>query len=631
MSGQDEFEFRPRLGRIGSKGGAQPSSIKAYLKSARKRSGKMSGGSGRAFAFAGARRVMIKARVHRLSGGGGGAQRAHVSYLERDGAGKDREPAQFYNDTEEALDGQAWLKEHTNERHHFRFIVSPEDGEKLHDLKPFVRDLVSNMEIDLQTKLDWIAVDHYNTQHPHTHFVMSGKRDDGKDLVIPRAYLSNGMRERASALLTRELGLQTEQEMSAKLERDISARKVTRIDRILSGEMDRNGAIDLSNLKRHRPHYQARLRHLRDLGLAQHQSGSIWAVDKELRSTLAALERSDAIAHRIDHAIQSAGLDRIGAHEQGGYDARQSVQGRLLKIGYADELQDQRYAIVDGLDGRVHHFDLGTHFPRDLRPGQMIEVKPRSPGAIEIDREIERVAAEHDGVYSEANHRALDPNVRSPHLEAVNNRIEALERAGLVERFSDGDLLITDGLIHRINDHFGKAAKRSPTIVRKLEGYAFEPQIEAQGETWLDRQLAGVAKDPLSEAGLGGEVRSAIAKRMTIHKDRGLVSDPGSKALTRAQLRTLQELSLKHAASEVEKQTGLSHRPLKAGREIEGKFKQVYQTPNAKFAIIERGHEFSLVPWKPNLERMRNRQIQLSMSPGGGITWTRGRSLGLSR
>jgi hypothetical protein len=118
---------------------------------------------------------------------------------------------------------------------------------------------------------------------------------------------------------------------------------------------------------------------------------------------------------------------------------------------------------------------------------------------------------------------------------------------------------------------------------------------------------------------------------MTTHKDRGLVSDPGSKALTRAQLRTLQELSLKHAASEVEKQTGLSNRPLKAGREIEGKFKQVYQTPNAKFAIIERGHEFSLVPWKPNLERMRNRQIQLSMSPGGGLTWTRGRSLGLSR
>ena len=631
MSGQDEFEFQPRLGRIGSKGGAKPSSIKAYLKSARKQSGKVSGGSGRAFAFAGARRVMIKARVHRLSGGGGGAQRAHVSYLERDGAGKDREPAHFYNDIEDALDGQAWLKEHTNERHHFRFIVSPEDGEKLQDLKPFVRDLVSNLEIDLETKLDWIAVDHYNTQHPHTHIVMSGKRDDGKDLVIPRNYLSNGMRERASALLTRELGLQTEQEISSKLERDISARKVARIDRILRGEMERNGAIDLSNLKRHRPHYQVRLHHLSDLGLAQHQSGSVWTVDKELRSTLAALERSDAIARRIEHAIQSAGLDRIGAHEQGAFDAHQSVQGRLLKIGYADELQDQRYAIVDGLDGRVHHFDLGTRSPSDLRPGQMIEVKPRSPRAIEMDREIERVAAEHDGVYSEENYSALEPKVRSTHLEAVSNRIEALERAGLVERFSDGDVLITDGFIDRVNDHFGKAAKRSPTIIRKLQGHAFEHQVEAQGETWLDRQLTGVANVPLSEAGLGGEVRSAMAQRMTIHKDCGLVSDPSAKTLTRAQLRTLQELSLTHAASEVEKQTGLSHRHLKPGQEIEGTFKHTYQNPNVKFAIVERGHEFSLVPWKASLERMRNRQVQISMSPGGGITWARGRSLGLSR
>ncbi len=185
MSGQDEFEFRPRLGRIGSKGGTKPSSVKAYLKSARKRPGKITGGSGRAVAFAGARRIMIKARVHRLSGGGGGggAQRAHISYLERDGAGKDREPAQFYNDVEEALDGQAWLKEHTNERHHFRFIVSPEDGEKLQDLKPFVRELVSNMEIDLETKLDWIAVDHYNTEHPHT-WTCRAFKEAGHDTIL---------------------------------------------------------------------------------------------------------------------------------------------------------------------------------------------------------------------------------------------------------------------------------------------------------------------------------------------------------------------------------------------------------------------------------------------------------------
>ncbi|MEL6758660.1 MAG: DUF3363 domain-containing protein, partial [Pseudomonadota bacterium] len=365
MSRDGDFDFQPKLGRIRSQSSFKPKGMKAYLKGARKRSNN-TGGGGRSTAFAGARRVMIKARVHRLSGSGAGTQRAHISYLERDGAGKDKEPAEFYDDVSDGIDGQDWLKEHANDRHHFRFIVSPEDGEKLQELKPFIRDLVSQMEIDLETKLDWVAVDHYNTEHPHTHIVMSGKRDDGKDLVISKDYLSHGMRERGSAFLTRELGLQTEAELTAKLERETALRKVTRMDRILMREMDRNGGINLDNLRRNRPHYQKRLNTLRSMGLARHQSGGIWSVDDQLDAALNALEKSDTIAVRIERAVRTAGLDRISAHEQGPFKYGDAVHGRLLKVGYQDELLDRRYAIVDGLDGRVHHFNLGTSYPKDL-------------------------------------------------------------------------------------------------------------------------------------------------------------------------------------------------------------------------------------------------------------------------
>src|SRR5438552_5887455 len=45
-----------------------------------------------------------------------------------------------------------------------RNSLSPQGGRRT-----TTRDLMRQMETDLGTKLDWIAVDHHNTGHPHTH------------------------------------------------------------------------------------------------------------------------------------------------------------------------------------------------------------------------------------------------------------------------------------------------------------------------------------------------------------------------------------------------------------------------------------------------------------------------------
>ncbi len=79
-----------------------------------------------------------------------------------------------------------------------RFIVAPEDSAELADLKPFVRDLMRQMEQDLGTRLDWVAADHFNTGHPHSHIVLRGKDDGGEDLVIARDYIAHGLRARAT-------------------------------------------------------------------------------------------------------------------------------------------------------------------------------------------------------------------------------------------------------------------------------------------------------------------------------------------------------------------------------------------------------------------------------------------------
>jgi len=74
--------------------------------------------------------------------------------------------------------------------------VSVEDADQLQDLRSFSRDLMQKMSVDLETKLDWVAVDHWDTDNPHTHIILRGRTNHGSDLVIAPDYMARGMRQR---------------------------------------------------------------------------------------------------------------------------------------------------------------------------------------------------------------------------------------------------------------------------------------------------------------------------------------------------------------------------------------------------------------------------------------------------
>ena len=216
----DDDDFKPKLGKIrsrGAKGGRK------FLHRVLAASNLARGGAGgvRKSRFTGSRigrgagvghvlanrdryaafrrrRVIVKSRIVKLAGKRMNGARAHLRYIRRDGVTREGELGELYDAGQDQADGKAFLERSEGDRHQFRFIVSAEDGAEYDDLKPLTRRLMARMEEDLVTHLDWVAVDHHNTGHPHTHILPRGRDERGKDLIIARDYITTGMRERAA-------------------------------------------------------------------------------------------------------------------------------------------------------------------------------------------------------------------------------------------------------------------------------------------------------------------------------------------------------------------------------------------------------------------------------------------------
>jgi type IV secretory pathway VirD2 relaxase len=329
------------------------------------------------------RQVTVKARVVRHRGRGA-PLRTHLAYLRRDGVTRDGAAGRMFDADYDNIDHRDFAERCAGDRHHFRFIVSPEDAEQLSDLKSFTRELMAQAERDLGTRLDWIGVDHWNTDNPHVHILVRGKGDDGRDLVIARDYISRGMRARAAHLATLELGPRTDRELHRDLEVQIDADRWTRLDRVLAREAAQNdGVIDLrpdagaTANKLFRSALVGRMQKLERLNLAEPLGAARWRFSENAEPLLRALgQRGDIIKRihrglakqRIERSVVDFALDSEGTAEP--------VIGRLVARGLDDELKGTAYAVIDGLDGRAHHIRLAhLDAATDATPGSVVELR----------------------------------------------------------------------------------------------------------------------------------------------------------------------------------------------------------------------------------------------------------------
>lgn len=397
MIRDDDFRLRP--GRIRSRGSQRGRPVIAQALAAAQRAGGL--GTGRARSAGGGfstfgrgrtasirathrlgsrtRNVVIKARVVRH--GGRASLAAHVNYLQRYGVTRDGERGVLFGADADGLDRNEFAARCKDDRHHFRFIVSPEDAAQMRDLKGFTRDLMARMERDLGTRLDWRAVEHWNTDNPHVHVIVRGVADDGRDLVIARDYIREGMRAAAREIVTQELGLRTDVEIRQSLERQGGAERWTEIDRALARERDRNGIIDTAPERGIPPGPDhalriGRLRKLEGLGLASEIAPGQWTMRGDAETTLRAMQTRSDIIKRIHQAMSERGIDRGAASYVLEPDPGQRVIGRLVDRGLHDELTGSAYAIIDGIDGRTHHIRFpDIEATGDCKPGAIVELR----------------------------------------------------------------------------------------------------------------------------------------------------------------------------------------------------------------------------------------------------------------
>jgi type IV secretory pathway VirD2 relaxase len=376
-------QFQPKLGRVRSPVGrknqrylnrvvrdisraAQPKFRNGRSKYSGSRSGRgySAAAAQNAFGFQqGRRRVVVKARFTRLKNGGLGAARAHLRYIQRDGVTREGEPGELYGPDIDQADGRAFLAEAEGDRHQFRFIVAPEDGAQLDNLKPFIRDLMLQAEKDLGTKLEWVAVDHFNTGHPHTHIVIRGKDDLGKDLVIARDYMSHGFRERARDLVTLELGPETQIELDRKLQAEMIADRFTRIDQALLRD-EKDGVLTINRASQSQQWQSlktGRLHKLETMGLAEELKPGIWKVAERTGSILRDLGQRNDIVKTMQRVLKDADIER-GTHDMCVFkadDPKTRAVGRIIGMGLSDEINNRHYVIVDGIDGKLHYANIG--------------------------------------------------------------------------------------------------------------------------------------------------------------------------------------------------------------------------------------------------------------------------------
>jgi len=534
-----------------------------------------------------------------MTASGAKAAALHLRYVEREGVEKDGSKGVLYS-----VDGPARARHfeqpRVGEKHQFRLIVSPEDAGEL-DLTDYVRRLMAEMEKDLGRRLEWAAVNHFDTGHPHVHIVLRGVDRDGREVRLDRGYISNGLRWRAQELATEELGPRLERDFHRAHANEVTQSRLTSLDRELERRAKDNRVEARSRSRRiDESTLVARLEYLRALRLAERVGPTAWTLMPGWQDELRELGSRGDIIKQIHRAV-SGDPNRYRIVRPGQPlepDTPQAiVTGRVASKGLSDELKGAYFAVIESPTGVAYHVSLDARSAEQLRPGDVVSLgtKPKEPVRT-VDREIAEAARASGGSY------VIDARSDgAPHAR----RLRDLERMGLALPAAPNRWTIAANLLEEL----AKRARESPVRHRLFvckEELSFEDQVRHPGPVWLDK----VPESSLAHSGFGAEVRGALEKRRATLLAFGIAPDDAHRD---AKLREMERWAVGERLAARTGQQFIAETPDRfSGRVRLG-------PAGAKYAMVTDGVRFVLLPASRDVRALADKSVVVSRDAYGRL------------
>ncbi|MCY3703407.1 MAG: DUF3363 domain-containing protein [Rhodospirillales bacterium] len=459
---------------------------------------------GRRFHAPGQRRCIV--RLSCLGATGAANTRAHLRYLGRDGVEPDGSPGTLYGPDGRGVAPDAFVERARGDPGQARIMLSPDDASELDRLHDVTCGVMAGLARDLDRELDWVAVDHANTGRLHAHVVVRGRDADGRALQWDRRSLHRRVRALAMAVLTRELGPDSDRALRERLRAEARSQQLTGLDLGLV-ERSRAGVVDLRGRPEGRDAHLGRarmidrVRTLSRMGLAAETAPLQWTLAPDTLPTLRAIGERRETYRLLERAITETGLHRP-LRDRAVADGRvleRGITGALVAWGRRAGAAPLPYAVVDALDGRVWYADL-VHVPAGIAAGVIVELRAANPRLAALDRAIEEEVRLRNGTWLFGR----------PGREDADRRVRALARAGLAAPAGRDRWRVADGLRAHIRT-VGLARQYRGTAIQVLDCLALDRQVLHPGPTWLD--TLGWSGGAIADRGFGRAVREALAER----------------------------------------------------------------------------------------------------------------------
>lgn len=565
--------------------------------------------------------------------GGASALKAHVDYISRGAAGKDGGKAVLFDARGEGVDKHEFIARWESDRHHWRFIISPENGHQIEDFQGYVRGIMHKVERDLGTKLEWVSAVHYDTDDIHAHVLVRGKNGRGQDLVIGQDYIKEGVRRRAQELATEIIGERSLEEIQRSREAEVDALRVTSLDRFIISRADKERRIDVrkkQNFDRslfYEGLIKGRLKYLASAGLAREEKAGVYLLKEDYKATLAEVAQKNDIVKRLYKKGVDRGLDGLAVYSLKAEEGRE-IEGRIVDKGLHNELYERKYIVVRDMAEKLHYIPVGEFKQFDrLESGSLVKVGPGGRSNGKADRNIAEMAKKNDGIYDVALHRRhVEENMkfipaadRPKYLELHQIRLETLVKNDVVEVLGSGRYRIPADVIERgaaINAEMNaRENKRFYPKVEVLSAKPVEKLVSAEKRTWLDIELRQQARGKSTLSGYDSVVQQALQQRKDwlVKQNLGLVQSNGEFVLKNAALRRLDAMEVRNTGKTLAVKLGLEYRDSVVKQDFamtyEGhvtletgtwaavsKNKGLYLMPVGETPRFERGTEVSFKP-----------------------------------